>query len=66
MQLHKTAKKQRAFAIFKNYIPISFRLWTRQTKLISWTKRSAASVLEFTCSLCNRNDLLRTYRPYFL
>jgi len=33
MQLHKTAKKQRAFAIFKNYIPISFRLWTRQTKL---------------------------------
>jgi len=57
MQLHKTAKKRKAFAVIENFIPISFRL---QTKLISCIKRSTTNVLECSCILFNRNELLRT------
>jgi len=59
MQSHKTAGKQKAFAVIENFIPISYRLHIKQTKLISWIKRSTTNVLEFTCILCDRNDLLR-------
>jgi len=60
----QTAKKQKAFAVIENFIPISFRLQSKQTKLISWIKRSTTNVLECSCILCNRNEL--GHRPYFL